>query len=345
MPTLKIIAKKLGLSIATVSYVHNNKWKENNISEKVAADVLRYLEQEGYRSNALGRQLKTKKTQTVGVILSDLSRKYNLGILEGIEKVLSRHNYYALIGNSSMGIYLGEHAATFISRAVDGLIITPYSVPGADELFRKLAAEEYPVVFVDNHIPGIVVDAVTSDNRHAASAAVEDLILRGARDIVYCGDIGSGIPVLDERLEGYREAMLHHGLAPRMMSSTANAAGSLYAGLSELWAGGKPDAVFADSLSYFSEGFRFFAERGIRIPRDVILAGFDPVDYGADEIRALDLPSFITGQLPCIEQDGGAMGEQAAMMILDSIAGKRKERCAITIQAKMHHFKEAGNGI
>ncbi len=88
MKSLSAIAKELGVSVATVSYVYNGKWRENRIHPDLAERVRCKLEQERAAPNALGRQLQSGRTQTVGVLLPYLDQPYFLHLLTGIEDPL-----------------------------------------------------------------------------------------------------------------------------------------------------------------------------------------------------------------------------------------------------------------
>lgn len=326
MVILKDIAEDLGVSIAAVSYVYNNKWRECRISEDLAGRIKKKLKEENYRPNILGRQLKTKKTQTIGLIFGDLTRNFNANILAGVEKILAPADYFTLVCNSRLGLVEKEHLETLFTRNVEGIILSPNAPPKILGLVREITEEGIPIVFVDNYIPQLKTDFVVSDNYWGAYKAAEFLINKGCRKIAYVG-FKKSLSALEERFQGYSSALKDNGLSVSEKLITRDTKGpeSVYPALESVFVQEIPDAIFTESLVYFKEGFRFLAERGLSIPDDIALTGFDSVDLSLNEVNTMHFHSLIKQPIPFVEQKGIEMGELAAQILIDRIAGVNGE--------------------
>jgi len=127
MNSLSTLAIELGVSVATVSYVYNNKWRENRIPPDLAERIRRKLAQERVVPNPLGRQLKSGRTQTMGVLLPHLDQPYFLELLSGIENRLNASDYMLLLGSSHWQdqVRQVELAERMLARRVDALLMCP----------------------------------------------------------------------------------------------------------------------------------------------------------------------------------------------------------------------------
>lgn len=315
MKSLSDIARELGVSIAAVSYVYNGKWRENRISPELAERIAKKLEQEHSRPNLLGQQLRTGRTHTIGVMLPDLIRSYSLELFAGIERVLAEASYFTLLCNSHLGANETDYFDELRARNVDGVILSPQRVE--HDHLRRAREEGTRIVLIDNYAPLEGVDFVVSDNRWGAAAAVRHCLEQGRRRIAYFGS-DKDIAVLNDRWTGYQDALRDAGLPvdPKLVFRRADPVFS--ARLTELLEQTpRPDALLVDSLHYFSDGFRFLAERGVRIPDDLLVVGFDwpPPETMAERGAAGLAP------IPCLVQPAREMGRMAAERLLARIDG------------------------
>ncbi len=319
MKSLSEIAKELGVSTATVSYVYNGKWKEKRIGAELAEKVRRKLDEENCHPNPLGMSLKTGKTMTVGVILSDLSNPYNLAILKGIDKTLTTAGYDILLSTSRLGSHEDRVFESLASKGFDGILMSPYK----HHDWRKLAAvnskRAVSIVFLDTYDPSSDIDFVVSDNRGGTFAATNSCLAAGRRRIAYLGSRHNSAG--PERFEGYAAALAAAGirLDDALIERGLKGAEGLVEGLERIFARSEPpDALFTESFLYFADGFKFLADKGVRVPEQLMLIGFD--DYvGAlrahPELRARNL------EIPFIEQDAERMGELASKRLVELMTG------------------------
>ncbi|MFH0795859.1 MAG: LacI family DNA-binding transcriptional regulator [Candidatus Omnitrophota bacterium] len=340
MVTLKKIADDLGVSVAAVSYVANNKWREKRIHRRLAEKISRKLKKEDYQPSILGRQLKTKRTQTIGVILGDLTRNFNMNILAGVEKVLAAADYFALVSSSDLGRKEITQFKTLLARSVEGIILSPIT-SGEDmsALFSGLIGGKVPVVLVDNHPPQWETDFVVSDNFAGSCEAVSVLLKKGFRKIAYVGYRGN-LSAQEERFQGYVAALKSCGIKPSdtLVCRDIPSPGLTYKALATMFAKEVPDALFTESLQYFKEGFQFLFERKLNIPDDIMVTGFDPADVTLQEMNASFLPFVGTSHIPFIEQDGMAMGEKSARILLKKINGEGDGISRIFLKPHLKYF-------
>lgn len=302
MKSLSQIAKELGVSNAAVSYVYNNKWRENRINEKLAQKISRKIEEENATPDALGRQLRTGRTYTIGVILADLERRYNLSILAGIEKKIASTDNLVLLGNSQLGRKEDHFLNTMLSRKVDGLIICPmYNEKSKERLFE--INKDIPLVLIDNYYPDLKIPFVTSDNKWGAYMAVKRLLDTAGKRVVYRGG-NPKTAVSQERFAGYKQALSEAGLEcddELYMSATP---------LDEIERlPEKTNALFSESFIYFENFFKRFIEDK---REDIALCGFDEPNFSSGKVN-----------IPFLRQRAELMGETAASFLLKQINGDR----------------------
>lgn len=313
MKTLSSIAKELGVSTATVSYVYNNKWKEKRIGEELANKILTLIKEQNIQPSMLGKQLKTGKTMIIGAIMPDLSRPHFLAVLRGLDSVFTPEGYMLLLSNSRLGMTERSILGTMISRGVDGIISVPYLQSHAyEELAPDLARKKIPMLFLDNYLANSQIPAVSTDNTKTSEELVKGLINQGARRIAYIGS--DTLQVCIDRFAGYRKALADTGI-PFDEKLVCRAMKNENAPLSymELLLEQNPDAVFAESFLYFEPYLQLLHAKGLRSPERIKLAGFDDIHYVLNKIPEIS-SSFRTATYAL--QDGEGIGRRAAEKML-----------------------------
>ncbi|HPO90862.1 MAG TPA: LacI family DNA-binding transcriptional regulator [Victivallales bacterium] len=340
MKRLKEIAEEIGVSVATVSYVYNNKWKEKRIRRELVEKIKKKLEKENYKPDYLGLQLKTGKTQTIGIILGDLTRSFNLSILSGIERVLAKSNYFALVSSSNFGEKETQYLRAFFERKVEGLILAPQKRENYEEILQEIEKSRIPVVLVDNYFPKKNIDFVVSDNKFGSFKAVDSLIKNGKRKIAYIGS-KEKLTALGNRFEGYLLALRKNKIKveENLICKDIISQSDIYSALEKMFKEEKPDAIFVESLLYFKYGFKFCYDNKLEIPDDIVLTGFDPVDLNLSEFSEVHFNSVVKGLIPFVEQKGEEIGKRAGEIILEKIEGKNKKVQKIFIKPELKNFK------
>ncbi|MCJ8145241.1 LacI family DNA-binding transcriptional regulator [Ancylobacter sp. A5.8] len=302
-PKIIDVARLAGVSTATVSRVLSNP-------QIVNAETRRLVEQAicetGYRPNQAARNLRHQRTGGVVALVPDLSNPFFSQILAGMAAVLAPAGYNLLIadtrteGRGSLLRYAEP------SRA-DGLIVLDGSLP-ADELTRRT-----PVVLACEWIPGFAAPRVKIDNRQAAILAVEHLIGLGHRRIAHV-EGPAGNVLTEARLAGTRDALAAHGLpAPRVFAGDFSLDSGRHAATEwlALPITERPTAVFLASDAMACGFIGEVQHRGLKVPRDVSVMGFDDIE----------LVSHMAPALSTIRQPREAIGRQAAHRLIARIAG------------------------
>ena len=210
------IAKELGVSVATVSYVYNDKWRENRIHSDLAERVRRKLAEERVLPDARGRQLRSGRTMTIGVLLPHLDQPYFLKLLAGIEQWLDQSDYMVLLA-----VLIGSTKAVRLScwkecwlGGVDALVMAPRPATDLAEFVATLGDRHGPpLVFIDNYLSETTVPRVLTDNRWGAREAVRRLMGAGRRRILFFGGDAS-IAAIHDRYLGYCDAIQEAGQQP-----------------------------------------------------------------------------------------------------------------------------------
>ncbi len=203
--TVKDVAKKAGVSTATVSRVIN---KDPKVQKKTRDSVLVAMKEIGYRVNPIARSLRAQKTHTIGIVAPEFQNDFFTAVAEGIEEVLRAKGYTTFILNSREDIEEEKaRLELLIEKQVDGAIIIPASDRG--EHFSILDEHKIPFVLVDRMIEGMSSDCVLTDNYHGAYEAVTSCIEDGAKKIaVIAGD--QSLTSAKERFKGYSQALSDH---------------------------------------------------------------------------------------------------------------------------------------
>ncbi|MCK4344978.1 MAG: LacI family DNA-binding transcriptional regulator, partial [Bacteroidales bacterium] len=202
--TLKDIARKLNISISTVSRALRNKGDMNPKTRQAVIDLSKKW---SYSPNPYAMYLLKSKTNTIGVIVPEISSYYFAAIIEGIEKGVSQAGYRILICFSNDNY---ENEVAFVNELinyhVDGLLISPSQETVDIEHFRKIINVNIPLVFFDRAFKEIDSSRVVTNNFEAAFQLTEYLLIKGYRKIAFITSM-QPISVAQERYEGYLAAL------------------------------------------------------------------------------------------------------------------------------------------
>ena len=307
--TMKEVAELSGSSLKTVSRVING---EGNVNPDLAQRVMDAVATLGYRPNLQAGFLRRSggKTQTIGLLLENISNPFSAALHRAIEDVASARNVIVFAGSLDEDVDRERDLTdAFISRRVDGLIIVP---TGDDQSY--LAAEQEagtPIVFLDRPPRMIEADSVIATNEEGGYEATMHLIRHGHKRIAYVGDYES-IYTGAERLKGYKRALSSEGLAidDSIILQGFHSPHQAHASLTHmLRRSDRPTAIFA-SQNFVTLG-AIRALRETQLQHTVALVGFDDIP----EADLLDPP------LTLVTQDVAAMGGRAAQILFERLDG------------------------
>ncbi|HLS95478.1 LacI family transcriptional regulator [Sphingobacterium allocomposti] len=199
------IAKALGVSVTTVSFILNDKAKEKRISDALTKRVLDYVKKVGYKPNQLAKSLRTGQTKILGLLVEDIANPFFSNVAKHIERRAYEAGYHIIYCSMDND----EHKAKeliqlFMDRQVDGFIITPSE--GLEDTISNIKQNNIPLVLFDRFIPAVQTNYVVSDNRRGAYEATKHL-LEGNNKRVGLISLYSNQTQMRDRLDGYMEAM------------------------------------------------------------------------------------------------------------------------------------------
>lgn len=274
--TIDEIAAKLGLSPSTVSRALNHP---EMVALKTRLRVEEAVRRYRYRPSTIARSLRVRNSQTIGLILADITNPFHAELARAVEAVARSRGYTVILSNSDEDSARERSLIeTLLSWRVQGIIIAPCG--SNQDLLRESLRSGLAVVQVDRMAEGLQADAVLVDNRLGARMAVEHLLAMGHRRIAHV----AGSPHVTTgalRLEGYRSALASAG-EPCAEEAVAVAdfreEGGYRAAL-ELFAGRppatRPTALFVGNNEMAAGAIRALRELALRIPADVSFVCFD----------------------------------------------------------------------
>ena len=268
------IAKQLGISITTVSFILNGRAKEKRISDKLVKTVLDLVEEVNYKPNTLARSLRTGKTNIIGLMVEDISDPFFGNVARLIEENAYKNGYKIIYcsteNNTEKTLDLIQ---MFRDRHVDGYIIVPPE--GIEEEIKSLIASNKPVVLFDRYLPSVDTDYVVIDNKASAYNATEHLINNGYKNIGLI-TLDSLQPQMQDRLAGYEEAVKHHGLPNYVKEISYSDNGQVIKQISTFLQRKKELDALLFSTNYLCvSGLKAIKTMGLRIPEDLAIVCFD----------------------------------------------------------------------
>ncbi|MFG3137122.1 LacI family DNA-binding transcriptional regulator [Streptomyces sp. NPDC048211] len=277
---LKDVAALAGVSTRTVSNVVSGS---GAVADETRARVQAALDELGYRPNVAARNLRAGRTGLIGLVIPELHSPY-FGELAGlIVEVAQQRSWTVVIdqtfGDSEAERRLLEGAG---GRLVDGLIVSPWSL-GPEELTGR--SREVPVVLLGEQAAHGVADRVAVDSVLAADEATTHLLRSGRKRIAAIGvQPHLRNETARQRLAGYRQALRRAGLKPdptlERSVTTLHRKDGAQAMTALLEADKQPDAVFAFSDELALGALHAAVSRGVRVPQDIAMVGFDGIEDG-----------------------------------------------------------------
>ncbi|HEY5664650.1 MAG TPA: LacI family DNA-binding transcriptional regulator [Ilumatobacter sp.] len=301
-PTMDDVARRAGVSRALVSLALRGSPK---VSERSRHSVLQAADELGYRPNLNARNLASRRTRAVGLVVNDLHNPYFAGIADGIKRAADRLGYRLLLNSAFLDDDQESTALdTFVDFQVDGIILAG-SRSGIEVIER--VAQAVPVVVASRPLMSELVDTVNNDDRLGATLAVQHLIGLGHRHICHIdGGTGAGA---QQRREGYELTMAAHGLEPHVERGGFTEAAGVRAA-EALFAAGRPcTALFGGNDLSTLGAMDVVDGLGLRVPADISLVGYDNTFVAA--LRHVGLTS--------VDQNRDRLGELAVETLVERV--------------------------
>jgi DNA-binding LacI/PurR family transcriptional regulator len=307
--TIKDIAQKLNISVATVSKALRGF---NDVSADTKKAVLDLAKKWDYHPNAVALSLVKSRTNNIGIIIPGFIIPFYASAISGIQEVLSNNGYNLLICQSNES-YKDEVTNTqaFISSRIDGLIISMSRETKNFDHFRQIEKRGIPMVFINRACYDIETPRVLVDDYEGAFNATEHLINTGRRKIAHI----AGPPNLSlsiNRFNGYKDALKKHQIPfdKRLVIECDLTRESGYVIMDKfLKINPQPDAIFTvcDAAAYGA--ISRIHESTLKIPKDISIVGFTN-----EPVSAIIDPPLTTISQPTFE-----IGQVAARMLIDLI--------------------------
>lgn len=309
-PTLRDVATAAGVHPATASRALNEATR-SLVRPATVQRVQQVATRLGYQVNPIARSLKTSRSQTVGILVPDLTNPLFPPILRGVEDVLAAQGYTALTSNTDNDpARAAVSFAALQARQVDGFIIMTARLD--DPLLHEAAARDVPMVLVNRLTDGLVVSSVTGDDAHGIARVVDHLSGLGHERIGHlAGPLTTSTGVV--RMRAFQQAVQRHGLAADavvacdVFSEPAGHEAAL-----RLLAEHAPTAVVAGNDLLAMGCYDALDELGLVCPDDVSVVGFNDMPF-VGRLR----PALTSVRVPQYE-----VGVEAARLLLDQFSGR-----------------------
>ncbi len=295
--TIKDIAKRAGVSIATVSYVINGS---RSVSPESSARVLDAINQLGYSPNAVARSLRRKRTSTIGLIVPDNANPFFAEIAKGVEDAGFEAGYSVILCNSNA---MSDRELAYLrllqSKRVDGIILAPTTAHL--EHIRPVVERNIPMVVFYRDSPNLKLDTIRIDNHQAGYLATRYFIELGHTEIACIRPASSETPSA-QRVDGYKRALEESGLTWRealMPQGNNRIDGGREAAQKLLHSGSPFTAVFACNDAMAIGAMRALREGGRHVPDDVSVIGFDDIllaSYSEPPLTTMAQPKYEAGR-------------------------------------------------
>lgn len=321
--TLKMVAERAGVSVNTASRAINNK---PDINEETKKRVLKVAQELGYVRNATAVALRTKKTGTLGVVIADNRNPFYAEVLNGIEEAAREKNYHIILANTQRDYQKEEEAINLLlAKRVDGLLIAP--VQDRDDDIRNLIMANFPFVIVGRDFENIEVDAVYNDEIKGGFLVTEYLINKGHKRIAFINGFLHKSPA-QGRLEGYKKALKEYGIAlDDMMVNVGDI--DVEDGYERTKRMMKENldftAIFAYNDMMAFGAMQAVKEKGLRIPEDIGLVGYDDIHFS----------SLISPSLTTIRLKKQELGIESVKLLFSRINDRRKKPKKVILDVEL----------
>jgi LacI family transcriptional regulator len=311
-PTSADVARIAGVSKATISLVLNGGASKVRISDETRDKVLAVAADLGYRPNHAARSLRQRRSRTIAMVLPSLANPYFAEVVLGAQATAREAGYTVTVLVSDR---VPEGLAALEGSAFDGVIVSGRLNVAAPTI-RQIASHGVPVVALQQASPDPSILSVRVDLEAGGHLATTHLIGLGHRRIAHITEPRPESPTTPDRADGYRRALAEAGIAydPSLVIVTENTMDGGAQAVDRLFdagalAGPPPTAIFSYNDVMAVGALAGLRRRGLSVPGDVALVGFDGITLGA----------FVAPTLTTIDHPRGQLGRVAVTAVIDAI--------------------------
>lgn len=309
MATIRDVAQRAGVSTMTVSRVLNNS---GYVSADARVRVESAVAELGYVPNTLGLSLRFKRTQTLALVVTDITNPFFTNMARGVEDVASQRGFSTILCNTDESeTKQADYLTILLQKRVDGVLLVP--ARSAAGPVQWLQQRNVPVVIIDRQAPGARVDCVRGQSEAGGHDLANLLYDLGHRDVAMLAG-PSYVSTAVDRVAGYIRASAERGISARpgyIIYGSFTVASGYTMAQQALRSEPRPTALLAANNFIAIGAYRALRDAGLRVPDDVSLVAFENLP----EHTALD-PFLTVAAQPAYE-----MGTRAAELLLDRLRG------------------------
>lgn len=308
--SIKDVAREAGVSIATVSRVIN---KVDVVNKETKEKVEKAIKKLNYRPNIVARSLKTRRTETIGILVPDISNQFYPEVVRGAEDVANIYDYNIILCNSDSDLDKEkEYIRVLKEKMVDGMLYMSSSLD--DEIISLIDEIQMKTVLIETKAPGNKFPSVTIDNIKAAYDATKYLIDKGNKKIAYIGIKKDKSNAVSLRYDGYLRALKENDieLDKKITYFDGMKVSDGYNGVNVILESSEIDSVFCASDEIAMGAINALRDKGIKVPEDIDVIGFNDID----------LASIFYPKITTISQPMYDMGSVGMRMLIKNINKK-----------------------
>ncbi|GKX29404.1 LacI family transcriptional regulator [Vallitalea longa] len=312
MKSVKIIdvANKAGVSKSTVSQYLNGRYEY--MSKATKQKIKRVIEDLNYIPNPIARSLKTDKTNTIGLIVRDITGYFTSSVIRGIDDYCKQNNYNVIIYNTDYDPAIEKKSISILKMLrVDGIIIA--SSGHNNKLLKEEINNGTSIVQMHMEYDSLDISTVLSDYKTGAYEATKYLIESGHKKIALLTQEYKSVRSRYDRVLGYENALIAHEIEVNEdLIYIWNRSSGIENNFEDLLDKYSPTALFTMHSSITIELLNYLAEKNIKVPDDISVLGFDE----------LPLANLLKTPITVVNQSTYEIGQKAAELLLWKIAHK-----------------------
>jgi LacI family transcriptional regulator len=310
--TIKDVAKRLNLSVSTISRGFNDKY---DIKKETKDLILATAKEMGYRPNPMAKKLIQKRSFNIGIVVPEFINSFFPEVIIGAQDIFFDKGYQVLITQSNECFETElKNVKTLEDSMVDGLLISLCSESNNIDYYEKLIDSGFPIVFFNRVNKEFKTDKVVFNDYKWAFFATEHLIAQGYKNIIHLKGADS-VLLSNERSRGFIDALKKHrfeGTKEKIIPCGFSIEDGERVGREIIESGQIPDAIFAANDPSAIGVMKTLQRNGYKIPKDIAIVGFSESK----------MATIVHPELTTVLQPTNEIGREAALMLIKQIENK-----------------------
>ena len=295
--TIKDIAKEVGLSAMAVSKALNNK---SGVKPETREKILQAAKRLNYKPNTIAKSLKLNRTKTIGIIVSDSSQNFLAKVIRGIEDAAEKEGYSIILCNTDSNIDKEKKAINvLVNKRIDGIILVSSMLTGKEHI-QFLEEIGVPYLFLVRRSESSDVDCVVNDNV-LGSYLIISYLIKSSDTKIHFLNLTENSPSAQDRLRGYKKALEEKGIPydPSIIYNVKPEIEEGYIAMRQLLEKDESvRTVFCGCDVIAIGAMEALIEKGIKIPQDIRVAGYDDIEFAAYlrvPLTTVSQPKYLIG--------------------------------------------------